>query len=774
MQETKILIRYQSSNSHHFSQAPAEAGRSEEVVRCVANLVQKGIVKNISFNSSHALHQKGKGYTYEVKYVRSGRPRRKRFTVYRLSVIHAKSECYQVTDPHGEYIVVKIPPQPITDIATYLEAVVHERILAKKILELGIKVVVPCISSVMRHLHKLESVDSLSFCEIENAYMEILRTPGNKFVEHFKIGDSFVFFMQFLDEPFLGKIVRDFYQQDLLINIKMDHIKRDFNLIHKHDRLSFISEYKNIGTKQSVNDIYRALTETYATFIIGIDSLSKEFSLPFDHAKKRDLFVANVIGKSIDKSSFAEMKKSVNTNIELLISKLNKLINETTRSSTPFMRYLEILDQEAHWLAFKHSSQKMKMIGNNLLALLAKLEETGLVLRDLKVDNLFITDLENMELGIIDLETGGYIGSGNIEGIVPAGMPGNMTVSNLLFVKQLQNIYGDGKVGEILHIQDWYATIAMMFETAIGIPLFDDARDYILNINREIDEKVANNYCDFIRNNPGVEITSEMIENFFMLSDEKIKGHTWYFFALAKRDFKKKSVEYSFKLKGILYCIPNALKQKISAHLDFNLKRIQDDYRNYKLTDISGDSLDMSNLSIDILKKNLALKEQLYNTNKANPSINEASKIKLAVEIDTYKDYISLKQKENLLNKKKYVLYQEQISAFALFPIMLDLIIEVMCQDEWRKYSQKFTTSSNGEEWQNKQMTGDAADWKSTIVPTREELANWMKKSREFGFNKSGVRCPSSRLAFDARRNDDEKTLKNSILVNLKPKLSGK
>jgi hypothetical protein len=774
LQKSKILIRYQSSNSHQYSKAPAEAGRSEEVVRCVANLVQKGIVSNISFNSSHVLHKKGKGYTYEVKYVRSGRSRRKRFTVYRLSVSHAKSECYQVTDPHGEYIVVKIPPQPITEITAYLEAVIHERILAKKILELGIKAVVPCISSVMRHLHKLESADSLSFCEIEDAYIELLRTPGNKFVEHLKIGDSFVFFMKFLDEPFLGKIVREFYQQDLLVNIKNDHVARDFNLIHKHNRLAFLNEYKNIGTKQSINNIYRELAETYEAFICGIDSLSKEFSLSIDHARKRDLFISNIIGKLIDESSFSKINKFLDIDNELLLRRLNKLLNETTRNPAPFKRYFELLDQEAHWLAFKYSSRKIKLIGNNLLALLAKLEETGLVLRDLKVDNLFITDLENMELGVIDLETSGYIGSGNIEGIVPAGMPGNMTVSNLLFVKQLQNIYRDGNVKEILHIQDWYATIAMMFETAIGMTLFDDARDYILKINREIDDKVASNYCDFVRNNPGVEVTSEMIERFFMLSDEEIKGHTWYFFALAKRDFKKKSLEYSFKLKEIMYCLPNALQQKISAHLDIHLKRIHDHYRSCRLNDISSDFLDISNLSIDVLKKKLVLKEQLYDANKANPLVNEATKIKLAIEIDTYKDCIALKQKENLLIKKRYVLNQEQISALSLFPIMLDLIVEVMCQDEWRKYHPKYIATSSGKEWENEQIIGGEEDWKSTIVPTKKELAQWAKKSRELGFNNAGFFCPSSNLAITAGRNSDEKTLKNSILFNLKPKVIGK
>ena len=757
MRQAKIIVHYQSSSSHHLSKAPAEAGRAEDVVRCVANLDHKGIAGNISFDSSHVLYKKGKGYTYEVKFMGLGKAKRKRFTVYKLSGINAKSECYQVTDPGGKYIVVKIPPQPITEINAYLDAVVHERMLAKKLLELGIKVVVPCVSSAMKHLHKFNSAKSMSSCEIEDAYMKILRNSENKFIKHFKIGNSFVFFMEFLDEPFLGKVVREFYHEELLVKIKKDIVERDLNLIHKDDRLTFLSDYKNIGPKQSLNEIYSGLRETYESFCIRVDSLLKEFSLSLDHSKRRDFFIANTLGELIDESSFLEIS---NFDKNFLLSRLNSLINTTVWSSASFKRYSEILDREVNWLAFKYSSRKMKMIGNNLLALLVKLKEMGLVLRDLKVDNLFITDLENMELGVIDLETGGDIGSENIEGIVPAGMPSNMTVSNLLFVSQLKEIYGESNVGEILHIQDWYATIAMMFEANIGLTLFDDARDYILNLNMEIDTRVANNYCDFVRNHPGAEVTPEMIEKFFYLSDEEIKGHSWQFWALAKRDLKKKSLEYRIKLKEIKYCMPDTLRMKFSDKFEMKLKRIQDYYRNYKLSDTSIEYL--NNSTIDILKQNLALKERLYIAKKANNSIKDKKKLKLAVEIEIYKNCIRLKQKEKSLNKKIHLLTQEQISAFDLFPIMLDYIIEVMCQDEWHKYRQKFTGSFMGREGKNTQRIDFAGGWKSTIIPTKEELAQWARKSREFGLKTRGF-GPSVMLSFDARRNDDEKTLKISI-----------
>lgn len=757
MRQAKIIVHYQSSDSHHLSKAPAEAGRAEDVVRCVANLDHKGIVGNISFDSSHVLYKKGKGYTYEVKFMGLGKTKRKRFTVYKLSGINAKSECYQVTDPEGKYIVVKIPPQPITEINAYLDAVVHERILAKKLLELGIKVVVPCVSSVMKHLHKFDFAQSMSSCETEDAYMEILRIPKNKFIKHFKIGSSFVFFMEFLDEPFLGKVVREFYNKELLVKIKKDIVERDFNLIHKDDRLAFLSDYKNIGTKQSLNEIYSGLRETYESFCSRFDSLLKEFSLSLDQSKKRDFFIANILGELIDESSFLEIN---NFDEKFLSSRLNSLINATIWNSASFKRYSEILDREVNWLAFKYSSRKMKMIGNNLLALLVKLEEMGLVLRDLKVDNLFISDLENMELGVIDLETGGDIGSESIEGIVPAGMPSNMTVSNLLFVNQLKKIYGESNVGEILHIQDWYATIAMMFEANIGSTLFDDARDYILNLNMEIDARVANNYCDFVRNNPGIEVTSEMIEEFFYLSDEEIKGHSWQFLALARRDLKKKCLEYRIKLKEIKYCLPDTLKRKISDKIEIKLKRIQDDYRNYKLSDTSIEYLNKS--TIDVLKQNLALKERLYITKKANFSLKDKKRLKLAVEIEIYKNCIRLKQKEKSLNKKIYLLNQEQISAFDLFPIMLDFVIEVMCRDEWHKYRPRVIGSFIGREGKNKQRIDAADGWKSTIIPTKEELAQWARKSREFGLKTRGF-GPPVMVSFDARRNDDEKTLKKSI-----------
>lgn len=619
-------------------------------------------------------------------------------------------------------MVVKIPPHPATDMNAYLMAVTHERRLAQKLFELGIKVVVPCVSSVMKHLHKLDFARKMSPHEMEDAYLAIMQISGNKYAENFKIGGRYVFFMEFLDEPFLGKVVREFYNKEVLINLKREYFEKDLILLHNHDRIGFMTEYKHIRTMKSLYEIYSGLQETYEIFCAKVDSISNLYSISFGIWKKKDWFVASSLGKLINESSFLENWDSDYADKDLIVNKLNALLNQPVEHSKLFKRYLEILNQEAHWFAFKYGASKMKMIGNNLLTLLVMLEQMGLVLRDLKVDNLFITDDENMELGVIDLETGGYIGSGKIEGIVPAGMPSNMTLSNLLFVSQLTRIYGKEKVNTILHMQDWYATISMMFETNIGSIPFDDARNYIIKIHREIDGRLGVNHGDFVRNNPGMKVTKAMMESFFSLSDEEIKGHTWQFWTLAQQNLMQKCLEHKTKLKTIEYDLPHELKRKFLDDIEEELKQIQDKYRSYKMTDASIDYFNKKTTTMAVLQNNLALKEQLYVVKKEHQSTTYKMKVKLAQEIDIYKACIIQKQKEEVLIAKINILNQEHISAFDLFPIMLHFITKVMCQDKWFKYSPEALSISTGRKYTNGQSIIPGTTWKPTIIPCKEEF----------------------------------------------------
>ncbi|MFH0781892.1 MAG: hypothetical protein V2B20_08065 [Pseudomonadota bacterium] len=618
-------------------------------------------------------------------------------------------------------MVVKIPPHPITDINTYLTAVTRERKLAKKIFDIGIKVVVPCVSSVMKHLHHLRSAKKMSAEEVETAYLGVLRRSGDKYAEQFKIGGRFAFFMEFLDEPFLGKVVREFYNKEMLINLKREYFDRDLLLLHNHDRSGFMRQYKHIGSMAYVNEIYRGLRKSFNFFCEQVDSLPSVHSSPLGLLTKMDWFVANSLGKLSDDSSFQKHCKANYGDKSLTVYKLNTLLDQPTEKSE-LQRYLDILTKEAHWTAFKYGTGRMRLIGNNLLMLLVMLKKMGLVLRDLKVDNLFIADDENMELGVIDLETGGYVGAEKIEGIVPAGMPSNMTLSNLLFVDQLKRIYGEKKVSTILHMQDWYATLSMMFETNIGSILFDDAHKYILKINREIDEKLGLNHSEFVRNNPDVRVTPTMIESFFSLSDEDIKGHTWRFWTLAQENLLQKCTEHRSKLQEIEYEVPSELKIIFLDYIEGELQHIQDKYSSYRLTAASIAYLNQPTTTIDVLQNNLALKEQLFVAKTNQRPTRCKMKSRLAQEIDIYKACILQKQKEVALIKRKNILNKQQISAFELFPIMLDCIIRAMCQDDWFKYSREAASISSEKKYTSCCSILPTKGWKSTIFISKDKL----------------------------------------------------
>lgn len=619
-------------------------------------------------------------------------------------------------------MVVKIPPHPITDINTYLTAVTRERKLAKKIFDIGIKVVVPCVSSVMKHLHTLRSAKKMLAEEMETAYLGVLRRSGDKYVEQFKIGGRFAFFMEFLDEPFLGKVVREFYSNEMLQNLKREYFDRDLLLLHNHDKSGFTHQYKHIGSMAHVNEIYRGLRKSFNFFCQQLDTLLSLHALPLSILTKMDWFVAYSLGKLSDDPSFQKHGNAHFHDKNQIINALDTLLDQPAEKFE-LRRYLDILDKEAHWTAFKYGTGRMRLIGNNLLILLVMLKKMGLVLRDLKVDNLFVADDENMELGVIDLETGSYVGSEKIEGIVPAGMPSNMTLSNLLFVDQLKRIYGEKKVSTILHMQDWYATLSMMFETNIGSILFDDAHKYILKINREIDEKLGLNHSEFVRNNPDVRVTPTMIESFFSLSDEDIKGHTWQFWTLAKENLLQKCREHKTKLQEIAYDVPSELKIIFFDYLEEELQLIQKKYSSYRLTAASIAYLNQPTTTIDVLLNNLALKEQLFVAKTNQRPTRCKIKTRLAQEIEIYKACILQKQKEVALLARKKILNQHQISAFDLFPIMLDCIIRVMRQDDWLKYCREPRSMASEKKYSGCCSILPSKGWKSTIFISKDKLA---------------------------------------------------
>lgn len=716
------VFHYYRHFSHDVVLSTSRSGKAKEVVLCVAKLFQKGQVSRIQLKGCHDFFRRGQGHTYEVHFRTGSRTLRRRFTAYRLNNVHAKSECYQVNDPHGHYLVVKIPPQPINDFETYLKAVVHERSLAERLLALGVKVVVPCVGAVMRHVYPLTDGQELSHSEVERRYLTLLRHSGDRYLDCFRVDGSFVFFLEFLDSPFLGRVVRDFYDQELLDSLQRQYFERDIKLMGERNRHSFIDQYHHGGSRRGLEMLFAGVRREFVEFCRQVDAVFTGCPLSVGIWQKQEWFLLRTFGERVDGEDFFREWQVEDVDPEPLAKQLCQVLQEPLAETGVIARYRQFLERQARWSAFRFGFPRMRKIGNKLLELLAALEKLGLVLRDLKVDNLFIVD-EDMELGVIDLETGGDLSTGSFEGLVPAGMPSNMTLSNLLFVEQMRRLYGEAEVATILHLQDWYATISMLFESTIGMICFDEARQYILMLNREIDERFTRNYREFLAKNPGVKIDSTVIEGLFALPDEEIKGHTWQFWQLARRNLLSKCRDHKQQLREILYTLPSSLKSALIRGIERALIRAGENYQQQSLQSVSAEALRDPRTTLADLQYNLVLKEDLYDSKMATLAADDERRRRLGREIDIYRGCIAVREQEALLSARLRLLQRETINAFDLFPIMFEHVAAAMCRDEWRSCSKKCLHSVKLAKKGGARSASVSQAWKSTVIPTKEELA---------------------------------------------------
>jgi serine/threonine protein kinase len=122
-----------------------------------------------------------------------------------------------------------------------------------------------------------------------------------------------------------------------------------------------------------------------------------------------------------------------------------------------------------------------------MLKLLCLLKEKRLALRDLKPDNLFLDadpdtypgflkNRRSFSIGVIDVETAVSLKpsrDGTIAQPVLGGTPLYATPLHLLRNRTIFSNFGN--LEEALHLQDWFATLAIIFKAVAGINLFPRA-----------------------------------------------------------------------------------------------------------------------------------------------------------------------------------------------------------------------------------------------------------------------------------------------------------
>jgi len=268
-----------------------------------------------------------------------------------------------------------------------------------------------------------------------------------------------------------------------------------------------------------------------------------------------------------------------------------------TEYSDIFEAYQNIVKEQADSRSFRRNRSAMEALVTNLLELLCWLSECRVSIRDLKPDNLlvvgdknqfprFLQSPEEFIIGFIDLETATYCpkqNGGTFHQPPLGGTPPYATPSHFVANDLLAKLYVD--VWKILHFQDWYAVLTIIFEVITGQRLFHKTAGQIQNTVKSLQ-------LSYIKQQP---------------VDEIYRSANSQFWDRASREFFEKLNDHSKKLESLNAFVPDLL---IGIFSDFLKKEEQESGQKIRhdLINVARISVkDLMELMFQDVKKAMAL-----------------------------------------------------------------------------------------------------------------------------------------------------------------------
>lgn len=395
---------------------------------------------------------------------------------------------------YDRYIVVKIPPKPLTDFSAYLKELVYGNSLADRLAPT--ECVVPNVTVIMELLAPNRNT-SLSATDIEKGHVGRLSVNTN-YQRHLRIGPSFAFFMDLSRYYFLGRVLDD-------IHISRQSVEEEI-IGHPHilwDPNEFDGRYgkaraASCGKIAGVFDLFEGEVNRLLVQF-GISTSLPIFSI-------RSWFIQYLAGRqspTTDQNLSAAFMDELNTLATLAMAEQAEVVTA----------YRGMI----HDYLFEKNMVKTRAMScsivTNLLDLLAGLNKRYIAIRDIKPDNLliagdpenypsFLTSPTGFKLGIIDVETAAYLSmgeKGRMDQPLLGGTPKYATPSNLFSNEVIREQFGE--VARILRLQDWFATAALIFKVVTGKDLFENSAPLIpevLRILTSADEEAGPEVYEYV------------------------------------------------------------------------------------------------------------------------------------------------------------------------------------------------------------------------------------------------------------------------------------
>jgi len=597
----------------------------------------------------------GSNYVYELRVKHRGDWVRRRMTIGPIGdEAGSKSKCYYVI--YDTHLVVKIPVKPINEFNDYIKSIKKEGQIVDKLAPK--ECIIPRVSVVLNLVHKLPNSAGLTADKLEAKYVEWLRRK-TKYQKHLKIKNTFVFFMDFSKYYFLGHImdglhdVKDAVAEEMIENAETIFDNQKF-------RGRYGKHKETVGFE--IRQVYNDCQATVRQFLTD-SGISSEVSM----FRIQTWFLTHLAGKSI-----AAKEAGLSEN---LVQELNLLIEVNfTKRMEAVEAYRSTIQDYVHKIRFEQNKPQMAGIITNLLDLLAWLRTKRIAMRDLKPDNLlvagdpskyplFLMKADKYELGIIDVETAvDFEASRNRKVAQPllGGTPFYATPSHFFSNEILSAAFHN--LNLILHLQDWHATLVMVFKTVTGELLFKKTAMLFADIRNQI----KNGRMDGL---PDAEIVADFSRTFWRS---------------ALQEFQAKMKRKENLLKSILFDIPENAKQmfkevlakdiqattlKIQQCVNMNSQKFFERPQSQELL------IKAPPGKIDQLRAEFENKVK----NRPNSSDTHTRAIQFLKYLRTLK--LHSDQQKQLLNR--LVQPHSKLSAYTLLGFMFNNLYKSMFREEW-------------------------------------------------------------------------------------------
>jgi serine/threonine protein kinase len=597
----------------------------------------------------------GPNFVYELRIKHRGDWVRRRMTIGPIGEeAGSKSKCYYVI--YDVHLVIKIPVKPITQFDDYIESIKKEGQIVDKLAPK--ECIIPRVSVVLNLINKLPGNTHLTADKLEEKYVSWLR--GNTdYQKYLKIKNTFVFFMDFSKYYFLSHIVDNLHDvKNAIADEIFENADTIFDSQKFRGRYGKVHESISIEIRQVYNNCQAAIRQ-----FLTDSGVSVNISM----FRIQTWFLTHLAGKAVPvkEAGLSEnLVKELNLLIELNFSKQMEAVETYRNTITEYV--LKIL--------FEQNKHQIAGIITNLLDLLAWLRTKCVAMRDLKPDNLlvagdpskyplFLMNPSDYELGIIDVETAVDFDKSRhkkIEQPLLGGTPFYATPSHFFGNAVLSDAFGS--LNQILHLQDWHATLVMIFKTVTGELMF---------------EKTAKLFAD-IRN----KIKFGQVQG--LLDTEIVADVSRAFWRSALLEFQAKMRQKENALKSIFFVIPESttrmFKKVLVRDIQLTAEKIKrcinTNSQNFFENPQSQDQL----LKASAQKIN-QLRAEFENKVKSNPG---ASMNRNGV-IPFFKYLLTLKLHSDQQNQllKRLEQPNSKLSAHTLLAFMFNHLYKSMFREEW-------------------------------------------------------------------------------------------